>query len=184
MKHLLTRSSSISTPPMSPLSFATSSFLCHCGAPMLLGLEFAVSSHVTHIQRRGICLMANSNKPVERRKHKRFQVQPGRVAVLTPRWPHSTIVGDILDISERGLALRYVADEAPSNRSSDLTIVSAKPNFHLGKLPFKTISDFEIAKAPFSSMAPRRLSLQFGELTQDQTARLEHFITTHTIGES
>jgi hypothetical protein len=128
--------------------------------------------------------MAKGNKPVERREHKRFQVQPGRVAVLTPRWPHSTIVGDILDISKRGLALRYVADEAPSNTSSDLTIVSAKPSFHLGKLPFKTVSDFEIAKAPFSSMAPRRLSLQFGELTQDQTARLEHFITTHTIGEA
>jgi hypothetical protein len=128
--------------------------------------------------------MANRNEPTERREHKRFQVQPGRVAVVTPRWPHSTIVGDILDISKRGLALRYVADEAPSNRSSDLTIVSAKPSFHLGKLPFKTVSDFEIAKVPFSSMAPRRLSLQFGELTQDQTARLEHFITTHTIGEA
>ena len=128
--------------------------------------------------------MAKGNKTLERRQHKRFRVQPGRVAVLTPRWPQSTIVGDILDISERGLALRYVADEAPSNRSSHLTIVSAKPNFHLGKLPFKTVSDFEIAKAPFSSMAPRRLSLQFGELTQDQTARLEHFITTHTTGEA
>lgn len=129
--------------------------------------------------------MANTNQPPERRKHKRFRVQPGRVAVLTPRWPHSTIVGDILDISERGLALRYVADEAPSNRSSaDLTIVSAKPSFHLRKLPFRTVSDFEIAKVPFSSMAPRRLSLQFEELTQHQASRLEHFITTHTTGEA
>ena len=128
--------------------------------------------------------MVNTKEPPERRKHKRFGVQPGRVAVLTPRWPHSTIVGDILDISERGLALLYVADEAPSKRSSDLTIVSANPSFHLRRLPFRTVSDFEIAKVPFSSMAPRRLSLQFGELTQDQTARLEHFITTHTIGKA
>ena len=94
-------------------------------------------------------------------------------------------MGDILDISERGLALRYVADEAPSNRSSDdLTIISAKPSFDLRKLPFRTVSDFEIAKVPFSSMAPRRLSLQFGELTQHQASRLEHFITTHTTGEA
>jgi hypothetical protein len=128
--------------------------------------------------------MANINKPVERRAHQRFQVRPGRVAVLTPRWPHSTIVGDILDISKQGLALRYVADEAASNPLSDLTIVSAKPSFRLGKLPFKTVSDFEIAKVPFSSMAPRRLSLQFGELTQDQTARLEQFIMTHTAGKA
>ncbi len=128
--------------------------------------------------------MANRNKPAERRKHKRFQVQPGRVAVLTPRWPHSTIVGDILDISRHGLALRYVADEAPSNRSSDLTIVSAKPSFHLRKLPFKTVSDFEIAKVPFSSMAPRRLGLQFGDLTQEQASRLEYFITAHTAAQT
>lgn len=128
--------------------------------------------------------MANTKGPPERRKYKRFRVQPGRVAVLTPRWPHSTVVGDILDISERGLALRYVADEAPSNRSSDLTIVSAKPSFHLRRLPFRTVSDFEIAKVPFSAMAPRRLSLQFGELTQHQASLLEHFITTHTTGEA
>ena len=128
--------------------------------------------------------MANAKKPAERRKHKRFRVQPGRVAVVTPRWPHSTIVGDILDISKHGLAFRYVADEAPSNGSSDLTIVSAKPSFHLRKLPFKTVSNFEIAKAPFSSMAPRRLSLQFGALTQDQASRLEYFIATHTTGEA
>jgi hypothetical protein len=128
--------------------------------------------------------MANTNEPPERRKYKRFRVQPGRVAVLTPRWPHSTIVGDILDISERGLALCYVADEAPSNRSSDLTIVSAKPSFHLRRLPFRTVSDFEIAKVPFSAMAPRRLSLQFGELTQHQASLLEQFITTHTTGEA
>lgn len=128
--------------------------------------------------------MAQTKKPAERRRHKRFRVQPGRVAVLTPRWPHSTIVGDILDVSKRGLALRYMAHEAPSQRSSHLTIVSAKPSFYLRKLPFKTVSDFEIASVPFSSVAPRRLSLQFEALTQDQAASLEDFIATHTTGEA
>ena len=125
--------------------------------------------------------MAITKKLFERRKHKRFQVEPGVVALLTPRWPHPTMVGDVLDISSNGLALRYIADEAPSDRlSSELTLVSPEHSFRLAKLPIRAVSDFEIAKVPFSFAAPRRLGLQFGELTQDQTSQLEYLIMSHT----
>lgn len=124
--------------------------------------------------------MANEKKLVDRRKHKRFQVKAGGVGVLTPRWPKSTIVGDILDISSGGLALRYITDEVTSNRPSELTIVCANPAFYLHRLPIKAVSDFEIAKAAFGSMVPRRLCLQFGELSPDQTSHLKDFIINHT----
>ena len=89
--------------------------------------------------------MAKKEKLVERRKHKRFRVKPGAVAVLPPRWPYSTPVGDILDISTSGLALRYVTDEVRSGIPSDLTIVCASPGFYLRRVPVKAVSDFEIA---------------------------------------
>ncbi|UCG79702.1 MAG: hypothetical protein JSV60_06880, partial [Desulfobacterales bacterium] len=98
--------------------------------------------------------MAITKKLFERRKYKRFQVKPGVVAVLTPRWPHPTMVGDVLDISSNGLALRYIADEAPSDRLSELTLVSPEHRFRLAKLPIRAVSDFEIAKVPFSFAAP------------------------------
>jgi hypothetical protein len=128
--------------------------------------------------------MAITKKLFERRKYKRFQVKSGVVAVLTPRWPHPTMVGDVLDISSNGLALRYIADEAPSDRLSELTLVSPEHRFRLAKLPIRAVSDFEIAKVPFGFVAPRRLGLQFGELTQDQTSQLEYLIGNHTANDA
>jgi hypothetical protein len=127
--------------------------------------------------------MTKGKKPVERRKHKRFRVKPGAVAVLTPRWPHSTPVGDILDISTSGLALRYVTDEVRSSIPSELSIVCTNPGFYLRQVPVNAVSDFEMARTTFASMVPRRLGLQFGELMPGQVSQLEYFIQNHTTGE-
>lgn len=127
--------------------------------------------------------MAKGKKPVERRKHKRFRVKPGAVAVLTPRWPHSTPVGDILDISTGGLALRYVTDEVPSSKPCELTIVCVNPGFYLGRVSVNAVSDFEMARTTFASMVPRRLGFQFGDLTADQKLDLDYFIQTYTTPE-
>jgi len=127
--------------------------------------------------------MAKKEKSVERRKHKRFRVKPGAVAVLVPRWPCFTPVGDILDISTSGLALRYVTDEARSSIPSELTIVCGNPGFYLRQVPVNAVSDVEMAKTTFSSMVPRRLGLQFGELMPGQVSQLEYFIQNHTTGE-
>lgn len=127
--------------------------------------------------------MAKKERLVERRKHKRSRVKPCAVAVLTTRWPYSTPVGDILDISTSGLALRYVADEVRCGTPSELTIVCANPGFYLRRVPVKAVSDFEMAKTTFGSMVPRRLGLQFGDLTIGQMSKLEYFIQNHTTDE-
>lgn len=120
---------------------------------------------------------------VERRKNRRFQVHRGRLAVLTPRWPHSTTVGDILDIGTGGLAFRYVADEVASNGSCELTLACTKPLFFLCKLPIRAVSDLAMTKTASGSMVPRRLGLQFGELTHDQMSQLDSFIGNHTTAQ-
>jgi hypothetical protein len=116
----------------------------------------------------------------ERRKYKRFQAADGALAVLRPSWPHSATIGQIIDISRGGLAIRYIAGEERSNDSSKLSIVFADHSFYLPKVPTKTISDLEIARMPFISMTPRRRSLQFDGLTRHQVSELEYFIQNHT----
>ena len=78
---------------------------------------------------------------VERRKHKRFKVQGSAFVVLgAPPWPHSTKVGQIIDMSMHGLAFSYIADEGQSNSSFELGIFLADNSFHLRQIPFETIS--------------------------------------------
>ena len=129
-------------------------------------------------------VVVNRSEFVERRKFERFQVNDGGVALVTSPGPYSTVVGDIMDISMAGLSFRYVSGQAVSEKVSELTIASPDYEICLRNLPIETISDFEMAKMPFGSMSPRRHSLKFGGLTEDQTSHLEHFIMNHTAGVS
>jgi len=134
--------------------------------------RYRMDSLATHI---------TCNPSVDRRKHKRFGVRDGGIALLTPRGPSSTVVGDILDISMTGLSFRYLADGAAHNGSSKVTIAFPESTYYLRELPIETVSDFEIAKMPFGSLSPRRRSLKFGSLTQSQRSHLEYFIRNHTV---
>jgi hypothetical protein len=128
--------------------------------------------------------VTNRKEIVERRKHKRFQVQDGAFAVAMPPQPRSTPPGQIIDVSRGGLAFRYIAGEEGSNGSFELIILLANNNFHLDKVPFETISDFEIAnEVPFSSITMRRRGVQFGKLTDKQISQLDYFIRNYTIGD-
>lgn len=116
---------------------------------------------------------------VERRKHKRFNVQAGAFAVLGS---HSAKIGQVIDVSKGGLAFSYLAGEEPSNQPFELGILFGEESFHLTQIPFKTISDQEAKEVPFSSLALRRCGVQFGEMTKSQVDQLEHFIQNYTIG--
>jgi len=117
----------------------------------------------------------------ERREHARFKVKTGGLALLASEWPRSTVVGDILDISTGGVALQYVGDEPPFKDLDKIGLACSDPPFYLGQLPVKAISDFSMVKIPFGSLIPRRLSVQFGELTQSQATHLEGYIGDHSV---
>ncbi len=52
----------------------------------------------------GVCVMTDTKQRVEQRKHKRFKVLEGAFAALRAPWPHSTRLGQIIDIGMGGLA--------------------------------------------------------------------------------
>jgi len=120
-------------------------------------------------------------KIVDQRKHKRFKVHENVFVAFRSRLAK---FGNIVDISMGGLGFRYLADEYESDGVFELYIFSASHDFYMDKVPFKTISDFEMVNdVPFSSVIMKRSSIRFGELTDRQISRLEHFIQNHTTGE-
>jgi hypothetical protein len=128
--------------------------------------------------------MIGERKLVERRKHKRFQAPKGAFVGIRAE---DTKVGRVSDVSIGGLGFSYVGTEKPSpSKGSYLDLFFTDKDFHLGRLPFKTISDHKsVEKAPpFSSETMRRCGVKFKKLTRHQKAELERFIQNHAIGEA
>jgi len=123
--------------------------------------------------------MASKNESVERRGHKRFQVQNRSYAALGP---NDTMLGQIIDVSMGGLAFRYVPREGQADGSS-LDIFSTDGGFFLAYVPFETVADFEIPdrKPPYCA-AMRRRHVQFGDLTHDQASQLEFLVQNYGTG--
>ncbi|MBW2259535.1 MAG: PilZ domain-containing protein [Deltaproteobacteria bacterium] len=125
--------------------------------------------------------MNSTNERVERRKHKRFQVDNGALILLG--WYYEK-VGRIIDISEGGVAFRYMPHGEEQN-GSDLAIVLPETNFYLDEVPTTTISDFELAdKTPTTSITARRRGVQFMNPTHHQKSQIEFFINNYATSET
>ena len=116
---------------------------------------------------------------VDRRSHKRFKAEDGAFAVLRN---HRHKLGPILDISKRGLSLKYISDRDRQNEETALDIFVIGQDVLIQKIPFKTVSDFEIEQdIPFSHIRMKRRGVQFGQLQHFQEVGLENFLRYHTL---
>jgi len=120
------------------------------------------------------------NKSDEQRKHKRYVPVNDTFAALRG---HISKVGQIIDISKGGLAFRYIdIGERPTN-SFDLDIFLSDNGFYLQNIPYKNVTDLEIANEfPYSTTKMRRRGIQFETLTKDHITRLEYFLENHSRG--
>ena len=117
----------------------------------------------------------------ERRGSKRFYVSIGAFAVLGP---NAAKVGRVVDISMGGLAFRHVDKEEPLSGLNELDVFMIDDDFHVNKIPFEAVSDYEIKnEGTLSFMKSRQSGLRFGKLTPGQQSLLEYFIENHTLGE-
>ncbi len=132
--------------------------------------------------------MIPNREIVDHREHQRYRVPTNSYISLGSDDP---IMGQIIDISVGGIAFRYMGSaELPDE--SHLDIFLTEGDLCLSKVPFRTVSDYEIPNTvlcktvdpiPISCRTMRRSGLQFGELTPDQQAQLEQCLQNHTIGE-
>jgi hypothetical protein len=123
-----------------------------------------------------------SKEDNDRRKAKRFKVQEGALAALKPYLACHNPIGTIIDVSERGLSFSCVATGQKANELSELDVCLKNDGFYLGKIPFKTVSDFDVHEPDaLGFVGLRRRCVKFGDLTQKQTSQLEDFIQKYTV---
>ncbi len=117
-----------------------------------------------------------------RRENKRFQIKDFTFVKL---WSESNEdIGELLDLSNRGLSLRYfVTGKNPSN-FSELGIFSSESGLAVDGIPFRIISDTELDESPFGPKLFKRSGLQFGSLTPDQISKLDYFLKNFTLGQA
>jgi len=131
-------------------------------------------------ERRG---QQNRRSGTQRRKHKRYQVKDFTFVKL---WSESDEdLGQLLDISSGGLALRYFASAGKPKNFNELGIFLSGDEFSIARIPFRTVSDTELADGlQFGSIDFRRSGLQFGHLTPDQRLKLDYFLDNYTLGKA
>lgn len=126
-------------------------------------------------------IVKSRGAPAERRRHKRFLVPNGTLAVFGRSHP---IVGSLVDISMGGLAFRYVTEKELPKEASEIDILLADGLSHLYGLPCETVYDIEtVNKKRLAIMTERRRGLKFGKLSPNQKLHLEYFIKHHTTDE-
>jgi hypothetical protein len=132
--------------------------------------------------------MEKKKPSAEQRAHTRFEVPTGSFVSLGS---NGSILGQILDVSMGGLSFRYIGDE--SENGSHLDIFSTEHDFHLGKVPFKAVRDFEIdnqvlykigGRAHPHCRTMRRGSVKFHKLSRKQRSQLKKFLQTHSTREA
>jgi hypothetical protein len=126
--------------------------------------------------------MTHLTEHIERRQSKRFKVAEGAFAALIN---HNNKLGQIRDISAKGLSFRYIDSQEGPSEARELKIILGSGGLCVEGIPFKEVTDFEIkSEFSFSSIKMRRIGLEFGNLTAEQQSRLNTFIQNHTIGEA
>ena len=153
---------------------------------------------------RKLTTMKAKEKQIERRKHQRFSAQNGTFAVVGSKKAHLDKIkkmsmgeiacaiykskpfkfGQIIDMSQGGLAFSYIDNRKKRDPSDEINILSAANKFFLENILFKTVMDIDSAEEPaFSPIKLKRQRIQFVDLSSDQIKKLEYFLSNHTDGE-
>ncbi|KPJ76966.1 MAG: hypothetical protein AMJ54_09890 [Deltaproteobacteria bacterium SG8_13] len=118
----------------------------------------------------------------DRRRSRRYQAKEGTFAVFVTR---KDKLGQIKDISMRGLSFRYVNDDRIAAAAGELKIIIAGYGLFLDKVSAETISDFEVINGfSVSPLKMRQTGIKFVDLSPEQKFQLGRFIRNHTLGES
>jgi c-di-GMP-binding flagellar brake protein YcgR len=125
--------------------------------------------------------MTSSKQTVERRKHKRFQLQIDTPVILRS---HDTKAASIVDVSMGGLGFRCIGGEKLMCESMKISILPAENSNYLYKIPCRFVWNRKVEKDHYSSITTRRCGVQFQELTPQEVSQLEHFIQNYATGDT
>ena len=119
--------------------------------------------------------MAKMEQGVNRKK----QRQPWMETAFVGVGPHFSRVGPLTDISMDGLTFRYKARKEQRDGLS-LDIFLTDRDFYLSYVPFRTLSDIKSDESASEPATTRQCTVQFGDLTPDQMARLQDLVQSYS----
>ena len=124
--------------------------------------------------------MASTEFSAERREHERYAARDDVVAAL--RSSLKSKVGLVMNVSRGGLAFRYVESTDMVAEPLELDLKLGETGVNLKGVPVKLVNDTSMANEFSFSLIPlRKCSLQFGQMTREQTSKLELLLQYHTI---
>ena len=123
--------------------------------------------------------MSDTLDLTKKRQHKRFKGKKGLFGVLTSG---NNKRGQINEISKSGLTFQYIDNGEPLNDPIEVEIFSTVHDFHLRKLPIKSVTGIEADNTvPLISVPMRKLNIQFGRMTHIQSKLLDYLLKKYTI---
>jgi hypothetical protein len=131
-------------------------------------------------------MMTDKKEFAERRKHERFKVKNGAMAIINPTNALAATQThcQILNISRGGLALRYIIRNGESNEPVELDVLFLQDICFtfLKSLPFKSVwISHTASKTSFSKLRIEQQGVEFGEMTPQQESQLDLFLEECTI---
>lgn len=121
--------------------------------------------------------MNGGDNSVNRRQHERFKL---KVRAYVSFNADQTKLGQVADISQGGLA--FLSIEEFKSAAGDIVLFSQGGDFWLDRIPVMVKGCCKIDSRPFFSLTTlRRYSLQFGNLSEEQTGRLDSFIQEFAV---
>jgi len=92
-------------------------------------------------------------------------------------------VGQLLDISERGLSAYFSENIDRKREYSEMEIFPFFHDFTIRKIPFSTVSETELDnESQLSTKKSRRQCLRFERLTSEQKVKLDYLLRNYTLG--
>jgi hypothetical protein len=126
----------------------------------------------------------DASMSIERRRNKRFQGKEGAYAALL-RPDHSFDLGKIVDISNGGVCISYLATGKPRKGQTEVKIFGMNGKFlHLDRMRCSIIYDVDIDATTWNVIVTRRCGIQFSNLNHRHLAMLDSFIEGFTTGDA
>jgi hypothetical protein len=116
------------------------------------------------------------------RVHKRFRAREGACAsFMNPEFSPSTRIGQVLDMSRGGIALKYLSNREGYEKGQPILIELfnvSNPVLTTGEIPCRVVYDVPLTDNPPDSMNIRRCGMAFGRMSNLQSCHVDHFIAT------
>ena len=123
----------------------------------------------------------------ERRKHERFKVKNGAIAIIRPLNAPVTIQKycQIINISKGGLAYRYIIKNGESEEPLKLDVLFIQDSIcsvYLKDISSRTVWVSHIdSRTSFSQVTIKERGIQFREMMPNQMSQLDRYLKKCTI---